>query len=244
MRRAWAVGLGVAVIMGFTATPAMAAPSHGNTLSRRVAACSAGYVGLTFDDGPSSTTRALVAKLAATGTYATWFDTGAHAQADPDLVRLQDRVGDIANHSYSHPNFANVPPEPFTWNELLGTNQILGSITGQNPTMFRPPFNVETESAAWDANALGMTVTEYTVDTYDYVPGITAGQVAAHVDGVKAGDIILMHDAGYRTTVEALPLVITKVRSQGLCFGKLVPSATPVTQNGWGQDINVAVTKP
>jgi peptidoglycan/xylan/chitin deacetylase (PgdA/CDA1 family) len=244
MRRAWAAGLGAAVIVGLTATPAMAAPSHGSAQNRGAGACSAGYVGLTFDDGPSSTTRALVTELAAVGGYATWFDTGAHAQADPSLVRLQDRVGDIGNHSYSHPNFGNVPPEPFTWNELLGTNQIIGSITGHNPTLYRPPFNVETESQAWDAHALGMTVAEYTVDTEDYAPGITASRVAAHVDGVKAGDVILMHDAGYRTTVEALPLVIAKVRSKGLCVGKLAPSATPVTHNWWGQDINVSVVKP
>src|SRR5450759_2856569 len=48
------------------------------------ASCQAGYVALTFDDGPGPTTRALLAALKSVGVRATFFDIGSRISRYPD----------------------------------------------------------------------------------------------------------------------------------------------------------------
>src|SRR5688572_16622736 len=65
--------------------------------------CSEGYVALTFDDGPRSTTPALLEALERHRLRATLFVVGAHAAAHPERVRAAARAGMwVENHSYTH----------------------------------------------------------------------------------------------------------------------------------------------
>ena len=68
-----------------------------------------GYYALTFDEGPSAgTTPRIVAALSRAKAVATFFDVGEDAVAHQDLVELQRSVGQVANHSYSHPHLSQV----------------------------------------------------------------------------------------------------------------------------------------
>ncbi|MGR6999080.1 polysaccharide deacetylase family protein [Yinghuangia aomiensis] len=120
--------------------------------------CTAGYVALTFDDGPTPMTSAYVQALAAAGnTRATFFLTGAHAEKDPGTVRALVEAGHaVGNHSYAHP-YLDQEGEPKAFNELLGTNQIVKSAAGSAPTLFRPPFGRTNAQIRDDARRLGMT---------------------------------------------------------------------------------------
>ncbi len=73
-------------------------------------ACRNGYVGLTYDDGPTAaTTEPLLRALRTAHARATFFDLAANARQSPDLVRAQQRAGMwIGNHTYSHPHLTQI----------------------------------------------------------------------------------------------------------------------------------------
>jgi peptidoglycan/xylan/chitin deacetylase (PgdA/CDA1 family) len=73
-----------------------------------------------------------------------------------------------------------------------------------------------------------MTETLWTVDTRDYAGASTTDIVATALTA-RNGDIVLMHDAGYATTVAAIPAIISGLADRGLCAGRVVPTSRPVT---------------
>ncbi|MDI2126775.1 polysaccharide deacetylase family protein [Yinghuangia seranimata] len=212
----------VAALVGFV-TVGPAAPT-----ASAATPCSNGYVAISFDDGPSAMTPQYVQALHDAGyVKATFFLTGAHAQDYPQYVNQIAANGNwIGNHSYSHP-FLDEVGEPNAFNELLGTNQILQSMTGHAPTLFRPPYGRTNAQIRQDATSLGMTEVLWTNDTFDY-NGVTTQEIVDNALQVKPGGIILMHE-GYETTLAAIPQIINGLAERGLCAGKIVPSATPVT---------------
>ncbi|MCF2534012.1 polysaccharide deacetylase family protein [Yinghuangia soli] len=207
--------------------PAHAAPQTPETPEAAVGQCSAGYAGISFDDGPTPLTSAYVQALADAGwTRATFFLTGAHALDMPDAVRELAAYGHwIGNHSYSHP-FLDEAGEPGAFDELLGTNQIIESMTGSAPVLFRPPFGRTTPQIREDARVLGMTEALWTVDSFDYT-GIGTDEIVANALTVEPGGVILLHD-GYETTLAAIPRIVQGLADRGLCAGKIVPSEAPV----------------
>src|ERR687886_152879 len=68
--------------------------------------CGAGkgpYVALTFDDGPTRWTPALLRVLRRNRARATFFEIGLKAARRPDLVRREARLGAVGTHTWSHP---------------------------------------------------------------------------------------------------------------------------------------------
>jgi hypothetical protein len=110
-------------------------------------------VALTFDDGPSAryTPRILVA-LTRLRVRATFFLVGYLAEANPDLVRRELRLGmTVGNHSYNHPEvppFDQLPPRLLADEIALG-GQILSRL-GAQPRLCRVPvehvFQLRTNS--------------------------------------------------------------------------------------------------
>jgi peptidoglycan/xylan/chitin deacetylase (PgdA/CDA1 family) len=184
-----------------------------------------GYVALTFDDGPTKLTPRLLAVMRKIGVKATFFDTGSHALQYPDAVRQETFQGWVGNHSYSHPNLVTLG-EPGAFNELLGTNQVLQKITGQAPTLFRPPLDAINYKVDFDARELGMTSVEWTTDSYDYT-GASTAQIVANAEKVPPGGIILFHD-GNQNTINALPAIVDNLAHRGLGVGKIVYSPKPI----------------
>ena len=225
--RRFAVAAAAAVTATLLFAPAPAPRASASILPGRP--CRSGYVALTFDDGPSTTTRAILDQLAAHGhVRATFFNVGAHEQLHPDLVSAEQAAGQWpGDHTYSHP-FLDELSASAAADEILGTQQIHEQITGVQEALFRPPFGRTTPAIRAAAASMGMLEVLWTVDTQDYA-GATADQITATALTARNGDIVLMHDAGYDTTVAALPAVIQGLADRGLCAGKIVKSATAVT---------------
>jgi peptidoglycan/xylan/chitin deacetylase (PgdA/CDA1 family) len=221
-----------------TAPPAGTGPvTIPTNSSPRTLQCRNGYVALTFDDGPTKVTPKLLAVLRKIGAKATFFDVGAHARQYPNLVKEQTYAGWVGNHSYSHPHLVALG-EPGAFNELLGTNQLLKHITGQTPTLFRPPFDNINYQVDFDARDLGMTSVIWTTDSYDWT-GASTAKIVANAERVPPGGIILFHD-GYTNTLDALPEIVDNLASRGLCAGEIVPSADPIVTS-FGQTFYATV---
>jgi peptidoglycan/xylan/chitin deacetylase (PgdA/CDA1 family) len=193
-------------------------------------ACPHGYVALTFDDGPSTTTDAILNALHDNGgARATFFNIGAQEQLHPDLVREEQAAGQRAgDHTYSHP-FLDELSATDAANEILGTQQIHEQITGVRERLFRPPYGRTTPAIREAARSMGMTEVLWTIDTQDYAAGTTTEDILASALSAHDGDIVLMHDAGYATTVAALPAILRGLVQRGLCPGRVVPTHHPVT---------------
>ena len=188
--------------------------------------CPAGYVGLTFDDGPTmATTLEIVAALKTRGARATFFTIGALAQRYPNLVRRSLAADmEIGNHTYDHP-FMDEVVAPGPRNELVSTSNILKDLAGSTPHLYRAPYGRTNALVDAEAKALGMTEVLWTYDTYDYA-GASTEQIRATARKARDGDIILMHD-GYQSTVNAIPGILDDLAARGMCSGRIVRSTLP-----------------
>lgn len=199
-----------------------------------------GYVALTFDDGPFSTTDLLLTGLARLNVRATFFNLGKAELRYPSVVRREAKLRMwFGNHSYDHPFLTQLPPEGLTY-QLGETRRIHRAITGRSQTFFRPPYGDTDDGVRSEAARQGLVEALWTVDTKDYES--TAGQIVARALRVEPGGVILMHD-GKAQTRAALPRIVAGLRRRHLCPGKLARSSTP--QLVWpGLETSVRAVRP
>ncbi|MBM2618810.1 polysaccharide deacetylase family protein [Actinoplanes sp. LDG1-06] len=187
------------------------------------AACSNGYVGLTYDDGPNpSTTNQLLNALRSNGLRATMFNTGQNAAANPGLVAAQVSAGMwIANHSYTHPHMLTLSQAAMS-SELSRTQTAIRNAGGGTPTIFRPPYGETNATLQSAASALGLRTVTWDVDSQDW-NGASTAQIVQAASTLTNGQLILMHD-NYATTIAAVPQIAAGLASRGLCAGTISAS--------------------
>jgi peptidoglycan/xylan/chitin deacetylase (PgdA/CDA1 family) len=212
-------GLGLAA----AAPAASAAPA---STAGHPGRCANGYVGLTFDDGPSATTDQLLAALTTNKLRATMFNQGNNAEANPGLVRAQLRARMwVGNHSFTHPHLTQLG-EPGTFQEIASTQWVLRDITGKEPTLFRPPFGETDEQVRADEARIGLLEVLWTVDSQDW-NSASVEQIVAAAHTLQPGGIILMHDWP-PNTIKAIPLIARDLAERGLCSGRIAYTADDV----------------
>lgn len=190
-------------------------------------------VALTFDDGPSPQyTPRILAALTKLRVHATFFVIGYLAEANPDLVHQELRLGmTVGNHSYNHPEvppFAQLPQQLLTDEIALG-EQVLSRL-GAQPRLFRPPGGSTSPQVVHAAAALGQRVVLWSVDPADWSPGSSAKEIAKRVlSAVRPGSIVILHDGGGNrsATLAALPKIIRGIRQRGLQLVALTANPPP-----------------
>ncbi|MCZ9353190.1 polysaccharide deacetylase family protein [Streptomyces mutabilis] len=198
----------------------------------RAAACN-GYVGLTFDDGPSGNTRALLDALRQNGLRATMFNQGQYAAQNPSLVRAQVDAGMwVANHSYTHPHMTQLSQAQMDA-EISRTQQAIAKAGGGTPKLFRPPYG-ETNATLRAVEAkYGLTEVIWDVDSQDWNNASTDAIVQA-VSRLGDGQVILMHDWP-ANTLAAIPRIAQTLAGKGLCSGMISPqTGRAVAPDGGG----------
>ncbi|KJK39155.1 xylanase deacetylase [Streptomyces variegatus] len=188
----------------------------------RTAACT-GYVGLTFDDGPSGTTTRLLDALRRNGLRATMFNQGQHAAANPSLVRAQVAAGMwVANHSYTHPHLTRLSQAQID-SEISRTQQAVRNAGGGTPRLFRPPYGETNATVKSVAARHGLTEILWHVDSQDW-NGASSDAIVRSTARLTDGQIILMHD-GPANTLAAVPRIAQGLASRGLCAGMISPQS-------------------
>lgn len=186
------------------------------------AAGCAGYVGLTFDDGPSNAhTPALLNALKQNGLRATLFNIGQNVAAAPAQVRAEASAGMwIGNHTYTHPHLTQETQAQID-SEIARTQQAIASAGGGTPKLFRPPFG-DTNSTVRAVEAkYGLTQILWDIDSQDWNGASTAAIVQAN-SRLTNGQIILMHEWP-ANTLAAIPQIARTLASKGLCSGMISP---------------------
>ncbi|MEU9225911.1 polysaccharide deacetylase family protein [Streptomyces massasporeus] len=187
----------------------------------RAEACGAGYVGLTFDDGPSGNTTKLLGALRQNGLRATMFNQGQYAAANPSLVRAQVTAGMwVANHSYTHPHLTRLSQAQID-SEISRTQQAIADAGGGTPKLFRPPYGETNATVKSVAARYGLTEIIWHVDSQDW-NGASTDAIVQSVARLTDGQIILMHDWP-ANTLAAVPRIAQTLASRGLCAGTISP---------------------
>ncbi|MDE3235070.1 MAG: glycosyltransferase [Bacteroidota bacterium] len=200
---------------------------------------------LTFDDGPDPKyTPQILDTLAAYHVPAAFFLVGIQAENNIPLVKRILREGhEIGNHTFTHPNMAEVSTKRALL-EMDATRLLIECITGRSTIMFRAPFNADSEPGKNEELipvALSRTKNYITVgesiDPEDWqkgeIPGFNADTIFDRVVSIYNkrmrestdtndinGSIILLHDAGgdRRETVKATGRIIRFFQSKGYEF--------------------------
>jgi len=183
---------------------------------------------LTFDDGPNPEyTNQILDILKQEKIKADFFVVGENAQTYPDIIERMYREGhEIGNHTFTHPNMATISLRRVSL-ELNATQRLLQEITGHSTILFRPPFVADAEPTSPEelqpvvrGQQDGYLMIGAAVDPEDWERPATAEVVRRVQERMVYGNIIVMHDAGgdRSHTVEALPIIIQKLRAQGYRF--------------------------
>jgi peptidoglycan/xylan/chitin deacetylase (PgdA/CDA1 family) len=216
-KRSLITGLAVAatvaastVAITLTATPSQAATCNG-------------YVGLTFDDGPTAgNTQNLLSALRNNGLRATMFNEGQYAASNPSLVRAQVDAGMwVGNHSYTHAHLTQQSQATMD-SEISRTQSAIANAGGGTPKLFRPPYGETNGTLKSVEQKYGLTEIIWDVDSADWNNASTDAIVAANAR-LTNGQVILMHDWP-ANTVAAIPRIAQGLASRNLCAGMISPS--------------------
>ena len=201
-----------------TVTPTVSA-SPSPATSSPATACSAGYVRLTFDDGPDPTvTPQVLNTLQSRGVKATFFVQGFLAQARPDLIRRQVTEGHrVANHTWDHPYLTQLTPTQQR-GQLQRASDAIVAVGAPRPNEWRPPYEDWNSGVRDIATSLGMSMVlwNYETDSEDWRGGSADDIRNRVVTNAHDGAIVLLHDR-FQTTANALPGIIDGLASKGLC---------------------------
>jgi peptidoglycan/xylan/chitin deacetylase (PgdA/CDA1 family) len=179
-----------------------------------------GYVGITFDDGPNSNTTALVNLLKQHSlTPVTWFNQGNNIASNTSLVALERSVGEVHNHSFTHSHMTSWTLAQVS-DELNRTNQAIQNAGAPKPTLFRPPYGEVNSTIQQAAQAAGLRIVTWDVDSQDW-NGASAAAIVNAVNQLQNGQVILMHDGSYTNTNAAIAQIASTLRNKGLCPGRI-----------------------
>ena len=203
------------------------------------------WVALTFDDGPSDWTGAILDTLASRNVRATFFVIGQNVETRAKVLRREYAEGhEIGNHTWSHPNLG-LTSGVVTRMEIDANERLIEALINRRTALFRPPYFGDAEpttsselvpvAIASDKNYLTVGLH---VDAEDWrdppvdsiianvlsmrpLPGTpdslaTCRDTLARRDS-RACNVVLLHDGGgdRSRTLAALGPLIDSLRARG-----------------------------
>jgi len=181
---------------------------------------SSNIIALTFDDCTSvSSFTSIVNTLKANNVKATFFQVGEFASTVAAPLKTAFNNGnEIGNHSYSHPYLTTLSYTGIL-NEITSADAAIKSVTGQLPTLFRPPYFDYTSTVLQAAGDAGYSNTIIcSIDPRDW-DGKAASEVTSYVlNNAAPGAIVLLHVSSTSNTPAALQDIINGLKAKGYSF--------------------------
>jgi peptidoglycan/xylan/chitin deacetylase (PgdA/CDA1 family) len=174
------------------------------------AAAARSEIALTIDDGPDPEVTPLVlALLAEAGVRASFFCIGERALRHPELIaRIVAGGHAIENHSASHRHhFAFLGLRGFK-QEIGRGQQQLAALAGRAPRFFRAPAGLRNPLLDPALAALGLTLASWTRRGFDTRDSDVRRVARRLIDGLAAGDILLLHDGNAARSADGTPVIV------------------------------------
>lgn len=181
---------------------------------------------LTFDDGPSGNTEAILDILARYQVHGTFFVVGKEGEAYKPLYRrIVEEGHTIGMHSYSH-RYSEIYASVDAYaKDLTRLQEYIYEVTGTWSRICRFPGGSSNTVSKVDMEDLIAYLEEQDIDYFDWnVSSLDAtgrklsveeivGNVLNNIEEYSTA-VVLMHDADDKTTtVEALPIIIEALQS-------------------------------
>jgi peptidoglycan/xylan/chitin deacetylase (PgdA/CDA1 family) len=170
---------------------------------RRVPGDGRRLVTLTFDDGPSKQTPAVLKLLARHKVRATFFVIGGYVDGDSPKAEAAKRTlrkvaaaGHlIGNHTYDHAKLTTVTRTQ-ALEEIDRSAAAIEKTLGSRPTLFRPPFGALDAYGEAAVRARGLDLVLWSVEKADMLRDDESAMLhdlVAQLD-YKEGGVVLLHD--------------------------------------------------
>jgi peptidoglycan/xylan/chitin deacetylase (PgdA/CDA1 family) len=221
------LGAGASVAAVLHAGPALApiVPGIGRALQIELRQGGVDGVALTFDDGPHPQgTPAVLDVLRERGATATFFLAGEQVTRHPTLAAEIVAAGHrVELHCYRHRNLLRLSQREFL-EDAERARAVIEEASGQAIADYRPPYGIFSAATLRAVRRRGWRPVLWSRWGKDWKRSATAASIARRSSaGIRAGDIVLLHDADYYSargswvrTAAALPLILTELESRGL----------------------------
>lgn len=174
-------------------------------------------IAITFDDGPNATcTPKLLDGLKERGVKATFFLIGQNIEKNGNreiVKRMYEEGHLIGNHTYHHVEITKVSNEE-AYQEIVMTNELISSITGEEVQFMRPPFGLWQKELEQKIHVLPVM---WSIDPLDWATENVDEIVNKVVTEAEENDIILLHDC-YDSSVKAALKIIDRLTAEGYEF--------------------------
>lgn len=169
-------------------------------------------VALTFDDGPQpSVGNRIMDCLAQYGGKATFFMVGERVGAHKaEVQRMVAEGHEVANHSMNHKYFQKLGAAEIR-SQVEQCNDAIEAACGVRPRLMRLPGGNVNSTVKANVN---MPMIQWNIDTLDWKTKNADKTVAAVLNQVKDGDIILMHEL-YSQSGDAALRLIPELHNRG-----------------------------
>ena len=182
-------------------------------------------VALTFDDGPHPQgTPAVLEILRAAEAKATFFLVGEQVEKRPALVAEILAAGHrVELHCHRHRNQLRLTPRAIV-DDAERARAAIEEASGQAIADYRPPYGIFSGAGLRAIRSRGWRPVLWSQWGRDWTRRATAESITAKAtDGVRPGDIVLLHDADFYSarnswerTASALPRILDELATRGL----------------------------
>lgn len=196
---------------------------------------------LSFDDGPSANTAAILDLLAEYQVKATFFVVGDTSEEGKQLYqRIVSEGHSIGIHSYSHKYGEIYASEEAFFEDFYLLSDYLYDVTGVRPDICRLPggssntvSHIDMSNVVNELNAQGISCYDWNIsggdaDGHDLTAEEIAENVLTGVDRFQTS-IVLLHDGKDKSvTVEALRMILEKLSTEEQLEIKPITEETPI----------------
>ncbi|MGH8229081.1 MAG: polysaccharide deacetylase family protein [Steroidobacteraceae bacterium] len=225
----WALGAVVAdhlLLTGCGLTPRSAWLGPNWT---RLPSAAAAHIAITVDDGPDpEVTLPALDALDRQGAKATFFCIGERVAKYPAVAREIVRRGHaIENHTQHHRHDFSVLGPARLSREIAAAQDTIASVCGTPPAFFRAPAGLRSPWLAPVLSRLGLALVSWTRRGFDTVRRDPEAVLRKLGQGLRAGDILLVHDGSAARTAAGSPVILAVLpRLLTLCGAAAL---TPIT---------------
>ena len=141
---------------------------------------------------------------------ATFFVGGSWVSKNTeDFLKIDESGHEIGNHGYNHKDHSKINSETQK-NEILLTEKIVNSLSGNKTNLFAPPSGSYNQTALDIAGSLGYTTIMWSKDTIDWRDKDSELVFSRATKNLANGDLILMHPTKH--TASSLDRIIKTIK--------------------------------
>jgi len=180
---------------------------------------------LTFDDGPSPATAAVLDILAAEKVPATFFVLGANVERHPAVVqRARDEGHAVGIHGMSHAKLAGAAADAIE-QQVSGVTRVLRGLGVTPASIYRTPHGYKSSGVFDVARRRGLTLWAWSRGVWDTDRPRPVVLVRRATRFARSGMVLLLHDGrghepqpDVQSMLTALPAIIRELKQRGFTF--------------------------